>query len=95
MWFMIEFPKTTTVGSILLDSSRSRDDYPRGYKVEASDDGENWSKPLTTGLGRKGMTEINFQKVRTKYIRITQTVQTSNKFWSIHELHVLGLEDEE
>ena len=95
MWFMIEFPKTTTVGSILLDSSRSRDDYPRGYKVEASDDGESWSKPLATGLGRKGMTEINFQKVRTKYIRITQTVQTSNKFWSIHELHMLGFEDEE
>ena len=36
---------------IALDSLASKDDYPRGYEVRVSDDGEKWSEPIVTGKG--------------------------------------------
>jgi len=35
----------------LLDAGSSTGDYPRGYKVEVSNDGSNWGSPVATGTG--------------------------------------------
>ena len=34
MWFQVELPETSTLSGINLDSTKSPNDYPRGYKVE-------------------------------------------------------------
>ena len=89
MWFQIDLGQPTPVAGLQLDSGNSLLDFPRAYKVELSDDGENWGNPVATGLGTGAFTEIDFSSAKTRFIRITQTGSDANFFWSIHELQVL------
>jgi hypothetical protein len=91
MWVQIELPTETAITGLRLDSAGSGNDYPRGYKLELSTDGQNWGKPAATGEGKTAITTITFPTAKAKFIRITQTGKpTSNTFWSIHELDVLS-----
>src|SRR5262249_54577309 len=90
MWFQIELPAVTEVAGLVLDSTKSGNDYPRGYKVELSSDGTAWDKPVLQGAANNAVTELVFPKpAKTKFIRITQTGEAKGNFWSIHELQVL------
>jgi mono/diheme cytochrome c family protein len=90
MWFQIELPDATDVAGVVLDCAKSANDYPRGYKVELSNDGATWDKPVLQGQGNNSVTELLFPKpAKTKFIRITQTGEAKGNFWSIHELQVL------
>lgn len=87
MHFTIELPEPTRVAGLILDAGRSKGDYPRGYTVEFSDDGEKW-KRVAKGKGKTALTEIKFEPRSTQFIKITQT--GSNRLhWSIYELNVL------
>jgi hypothetical protein len=90
MWFQIELPAVTDVAGVVLDCTKSANDYPRGYKVELSNDGVAWDKPILQGQGNNSVTELLFPKpAKIKFIRITQTGEAKGTFWSIHELQVL------
>jgi mono/diheme cytochrome c family protein/glucose/arabinose dehydrogenase len=88
MWFQIELRQETSIIGVELDSTKSANDYPRGYTVETSKDGQAWGKPVATGKGLGAVTEITFPAVNAKFIRITQTGSAPGNFWSIHELEV-------
>ncbi len=88
MWLQIELPETATISGIRIDSASSSRDYPRGFKVEISDDGRNWSKTISEGKGVQPVTEITFSPVTTKHVRITQTGAVNGLFWSIHEMAI-------
>ena len=89
-WFQIELPAETEVEALVLDTARSGNDYPRGYKVELSTNGTDWGKPAMQGEGTGAITELKLAKpVKTKFIRITQTGSAKGNFWSIHEVQVL------
>lgn len=88
MWFQIELPEPTKIQGLRLNAARSARDYPRGYKVEVSMDGESWSQPLIEGKGDNPVTELEFPPTNTKHIRITQTGSVSGLYWSIHELDI-------
>ena len=90
MWFQVELPAPTKIGGILLDAAGSNNDYPRGYKVTVSDDGETWSTPVE-GKGTQALTNIYLDMPVATHIRIEQTGKVGNKYWSIHELNILGL----
>ena len=90
MWVQVELPALSGVNRILLDSGGSSRDYPRGYKVEASVDGKNWSKPLAKGSGQNPVTDIIFPTTKAKYLKITQTGLAPGLFWSIHEMQIYG-----
>ncbi len=90
MWVQIELPTETIITGLRLDAAGSGNDFPRGYKVELSSDGQSWGKPVATGEGKSALTEIKFAAAKTKFIRITQTGSAPGKFWSIHELDVLS-----
>ena len=92
MWVQIELPKTAEVTQITLDSGNSTRDYPRGFKVEASLDGKNWSKPLAQGDGTSPITKIPFSTTKARYLRITQTKRARGLYWSIHDLKINGRE---
>src|ERR1051325_1954812 len=51
MWFQIELPQETPIGGLLLDTTGSNNDYPRGFTVELSSDGKVWSPPVAKGQG--------------------------------------------
>ncbi len=89
-WFQVELPQETSFNGIELDSNGSANDYPRGYKVELSADGQTWSKPVAEGTGTRGTTTISLTTpAKAKFIRITQTGKQPGTFWSIHELNLL------
>jgi hypothetical protein len=88
MWFQIELPQETEIVGLQLDSTKSANDYPRGYTVQLSSDGQAWAKPVATGKGSGAVTDIMFPATRTKFIRITQTGEVKGNFWSIHELNI-------
>lgn len=89
MWITIELPAETLVSGLVLDAGTSRGDFPQGYKVELSTDGNTWGKPVAQGKGDGPLTEIRFPAAKAKSIRITQTGSSKGSFWSIHELEIL------
>jgi mono/diheme cytochrome c family protein len=89
MWFQIELPQETTITGLRLDAAASNADYPRGYKVELSDDGKTWGQPVAEQRrGVRVVTDIFFTPAAAKFIRITQTGSVDGHFWSIHELTI-------
>ena len=52
--------------------------YPRGYQVQVSMDGTNWSAPVAEGKGVGRSTVISFAPVQAKFVRITQTATVDN-----------------
>jgi mono/diheme cytochrome c family protein/glucose/arabinose dehydrogenase len=92
MWVQVELPRATMIGGVVLECAESPNDYARAYKVELSDDGKTWGKPVAEGKGTPGVMDITFPAAKAKFLRITQTgklAPASGPFWSIHELELL------
>lgn len=87
-YFQIDLGNVQQVGRISLDYAKSPYDYPRSYQVDVSLDGINWVRAASGG-GRKEHTDISFEPVKARYIRITQTGSGGN-YWSIHELRLFS-----
>jgi hypothetical protein len=91
MWFQIDLPESTDLTGLILDTGKSRGDYPRKFKIELSTNGTEWEKPTLQGEGEAGAIDYLFIKpAKAKSIRISQLGEANGTFWSIHELQVLG-----
>jgi hypothetical protein len=92
MWVQVELPQRARLSGIILDSSRSKDDGPKSHEVRFSEDGKQWSEALSSPSGVDGsaITEISFPTRNARFIKITQTGKKPGKYWSIHELNLLG-----
>ncbi len=92
MWLQVDFGGTPwRIDRLVLDCRGSKGDYPRGYRVLVSDDGEDWSEPLASGNGGGPVVEIEVGAARpSRFLRIEQTGSTDGLYWSIHELDVYG-----
>ena len=88
MWVQVELPESTKVAGLILDAAGSRNDYPRGYQIEVSEDGKAWGEPVAKGKGTQARTEIEINPQPVRFIKITQTGQ-HRLFWSIHDLEIL------
>jgi hypothetical protein len=62
--------------------------YPRGYSVEVSADGTNWSKPIVEGKGEGARTTITMPATRAKFVRITETAAAADAPWSVRNLRI-------
>ncbi len=89
MWFQIELPTEAEIVGLQLDSAKSVNDYPRGYTLELSSDGQKWTK-VASGKGTGAVTDIVFPTAKTKFLRITQTGEVKGNFWSIHEVNLFA-----
>jgi fibronectin type 3 domain-containing protein len=89
-WFQVDMGATNTFYRLVLDAGSSSSDYPRGYRVNVSNDGANWGSPVATGAGSSAVTTITFATNTARYIRVTQTGSVSGLWWSIHEFNVYG-----
>jgi Carbohydrate binding module (family 6)/F5/8 type C domain len=88
-WFQVDMGTTNIFYQIVLDAGSSSGDFPRGYRVNVSNDGSNWGSAMATGTGSSAVTTIRFATNSARYIRVTQTGSTSG-WWSIHEFNVYG-----
>jgi HEAT repeat protein len=88
MWYQLEFGMERTFTKIVLECKQSGGDYPRGYEVYVSRDGQNWGKPVATGAGTNPVVEIKLPPSSGRFLRIVQTGKTDGLFWSIHTLEI-------
>ena len=97
MWFQIELPERLTVTEIQFDSQvipgrqggTATTTAPRAYRVETSEDGQQWSETIAEGRGSGRTTSIPFTPVKAKFLRITQTADTDDATpWTMERLRV-------
>ncbi len=87
-WYMVDVGWEGTISKVTLDAAPSSGDYPRGYEVYVSADGQNWGEPVAKGAGTQAKTEIAFLPTKGRYVKIVQTGSTDGLFWSIHEMSI-------
>ena len=76
MWLQIELPAPVVLTEIQFDSPMQT--FPRGYRIQLSDDGQAWGAPVAEGEGTGTTTTVVLQPVRTKFVRMTQTSSAPN-----------------
>ena len=86
--YVLDMKSPKTFNQIKLDTTDSPYDYPRGYKVYVSDDGQTWGAPIAEGMGTEAVTIVRFPDQTKQYIKLEQTGESTNTYWSIHELNV-------
>ena len=93
-WFTLDFGAPQTFGKIVLDSAASAGDYPRGLKIETSDDGATWREIASIadarGCAPGGVMSLVVPPTTARHLRLTQTAEglSGGLYWSIHELRV-------
>lgn len=89
-WFEIDLSRPATIKGIVLDTSRTKDAYSRGYEVYVYAKGGEMGAPVVAGAGSEGITEIVFPTAVTgQVVRVTQTGSAEASPWVIHELRIL------
>ncbi|MBA3700103.1 MAG: ThuA domain-containing protein [Planctomycetes bacterium] len=93
-WFQVDMGKPWSLSQIAVECNGSANDYPRGWEIRLSDDGQKWSEPIAKGEANKPVLEVAFPKGTTaRYVRLIQTASgKTGLYWSIHELSVCGAE---
>jgi hypothetical protein len=88
-WFQVDLGTPQTFFGIEMDAGPSVNDYPRGFQVYVSNDGNNWGSPIATGAGSSQQVSVTATSQTARYIRLIQTGSAS-QWWSVHEFNVLA-----
>lgn len=87
-WFQIDMGKMHHFGSITLDTAARSSDYPRGFEISVSTDGQQWSQPIASVSDNTSpVSTVTFARQHARYVRITLTASTGY-WWSLCELNV-------
>jgi HEAT repeat protein len=89
MWFELDLSRAAAIRGIVLDTTRSAGDFPRGYAVHVANEPGQWGAPVAEGQATTPVLEITFEPVRARYLRVVQTGESADHWWSIDELRVL------
>jgi glucosylceramidase len=84
----VDLGRTRTVRRVVVDTGADTGDFPRGYELATSDDGEHW-RTAATGAGAGQLTAIDTGAARARYVRVTQTA-TAPQWWSVADLRIYG-----
>ena len=97
-FFEVDLSRTITLAMLSLTLGSSELDYPRGYRVEVSEDGRTWTLAaeenevlidIRAYLRPKDLAlDIPLPNVAARFIRIVNTGEDPLRYWSIHELEV-------
>jgi len=87
-WFQVDMKKEEQFDKIVLDTTWAVWDTPEQYVVRISRDGKEWSQPIASGKGNKGITTISFPQQSARHIKVEQTGANPLYHWSIYEFDV-------
>ncbi|WNH09080.1 discoidin domain-containing protein [Thalassobellus suaedae] len=92
-YFMVDMQENVLFNRVSFEAGSQTGDYPRGYKIEVSEDANNWEEVMS-GTGSTENTFVQLPNIYFKrYIKITQTGTANSNFWSIAEFN-LYMEDD-
>jgi hypothetical protein len=90
MFLQIDMNSEQEVAGLVLDHASFVSDYPRGCKVEVSDDGKLWMGIMEKNDSTAPVTELIFPRPqKARFIKVTQTGNSATNHWQIFELLVL------
>jgi hypothetical protein len=84
---VIDMQQPQTFAEVILDAAGSANDYPRGYQLYVSTDGNTWGTSVASGSGKAALVTIRFATQTARYLKIVQT-GTGSSWWSVAELNV-------
>ena len=88
-WFLLDLGDSRALEAIVLDTSGSGNDYPRGYEVHAGNNPDALDDDLVLeGEGDGPITRLELDGTEARFIRITQTGSSEGNYWSIHTLTI-------
>jgi len=88
-WLAIDLGRHRVVRGLILDTSRSAEDFPRGYEIYASPDGRDWGKPVAAGKPSNALTVVLLPKpLSARHVKIVQTGRHDRLHWSVHEVMI-------
>lgn len=84
-YLQVDFGRAIPARQVVFDTGASIGDYPRGYTVATSSDGNRWRAvvPPTAGTGQ--LTTISLTGAPIRYVRITLTAAAPN-WWSVADV---------
>ena len=89
MWLQIELPNAVNIETLIMDTTKSPNDFPAKYTVSFSMDGKTWeTTPLQDGTPE--VTTLFTPATKARFIKINQKGSSKSYFWSIHELRLFG-----
>jgi len=92
-YFTVDMGRNIIFNRISFEAGSFNSDYPRGYRVDVSENGTTW-EIAATGAGINGGIFIQLPNIYFKrYVRITQTGTAASNYWSIAEFN-LYMEDD-
>lgn len=78
-WIYLDFGKPKTISRLVIKWEQA---YATGYEISSSDDAKDWTKIITLEGQKGGTSEIAFQPVTARYIKITGLARI-NQEWGI------------
>jgi glucosylceramidase len=84
-YLQVDFGKQIPARQVVFDTGASTGDYPRGYTVETSSDGANWTTVVSDGTGTGQFTTVDLDGAPIRYIRLTLTASSSS-WWSVADV---------
>jgi hypothetical protein len=86
-WFMVDLGKPETFDTIVLENYWAPYDYPKGYELFLSDNGNTWGSAVVVNKGRQGMTKIDVGTRTSQFIKL-QLTEESTYWWSIFDFRL-------
>ena len=102
MWFQVELPYTVYFAELHFTSPPVRrgwkadappplQTYPTAYRIQVSDDGENWSSPLAEGSCDDRNSKIVLKPTAGRFLKITQTGEPKYEApWKMESMRLFG-----
>lgn len=93
-WIEVDLGGLYKINVVDLETIDSRHDFPVGWMLEVSSDGDHWmvaatSSPAAVKRQLQGeITRLQFPETHVQYLRITQTGHSQKYYWSVHELYI-------
>ncbi len=89
-YFQLDLGAAQRFDRVTLEVVNELFDYPRGYALYVSNNPTGFGAPVATGAGSSPITNIRFTAVTARYIRIVQTGNAPDRWWSIYDLNVFA-----
>jgi glucosylceramidase len=74
------------VRRVVLDTGPDSGDFPRGYTLSVSRDGQRWDD-VASGSGTGQLTRIDVRPARARWLRVTQS-GSAPQWWTVADLRV-------
>ncbi|WP_168928941.1 family 20 glycosylhydrolase [Paenibacillus dokdonensis] len=84
-WLQVDLGGSKDIGKVIL---KWEDAYGKGYKIQISDDAQNWRDVYSTNAGVGGTEIIKFPAERTRYVRMQGTKRSGQYGFSLYEMEV-------